>query len=61
MQFKLFLINKIALAYGKLMLDNVPGDIAWHKTDSGTGRCTETMSELLLNTRNCKNMIINAV
>ena len=61
MHFKLISINKISLAYGKLILDNVPGARACRKTDTSTGRCTGTMSNILLNTQNCTYMTINAV
>ena len=53
MQYKLFLISEIGLAYGKLMPENVLGARVCCKTDTSTGRCTRTMSNILLNTRNC--------
>ena len=60
-QFKLFAIDKIELANEKLMLENVPGAGVCLKTDAGTGRCSGTMSNILLNTRNSMYTAINAV
>ena len=36
MQSKLFAVDKIELAYGKLMLDNMPGAGTGHMTGIGT-------------------------
>ena len=37
MQYKLFAIDKIELAYGRLILDNMPGARTSHMTGTSTG------------------------
>ena len=57
----MFAIDKIELAHEKLMLENVPCARVCYKMNSTTGRCTRNTRNIVLNTVNDMDMIINTV